>query len=55
MAVNMKNGVFWDVTLCGSYKNQHSSEMSVPSGATSHHIPEGGIPDFILHLNLYIT
>jgi hypothetical protein len=21
-AVNMKNGVFWDVTPCGSYKNR---------------------------------
>jgi hypothetical protein len=23
MAVTMKNGVFWDVTPCGSCKNQH--------------------------------
>jgi hypothetical protein len=23
MAVTMKNGVFWDVTPCGSYKNRH--------------------------------
>jgi hypothetical protein len=21
MAVTMKNAIFWDVTLCGSYKN----------------------------------
>jgi hypothetical protein len=24
MAVTMKNAVFWDVTPCGSYKNQRS-------------------------------
>jgi hypothetical protein len=23
MAVTMKNGVFWDVTPCGFYKNRH--------------------------------
>jgi hypothetical protein len=26
-AVTMKNGVFWDVTPCGSYKNRLSEEL----------------------------
>jgi hypothetical protein len=28
MAVTMKNGVFWDVTPCGSCKNRVSEEPS---------------------------
>jgi hypothetical protein len=27
-AVTMKNGVFWDVTLCGSCKNRRSDELT---------------------------
>jgi hypothetical protein len=28
MTVTMKNGVFWDVTLCGSYRTDVSEELS---------------------------
>jgi hypothetical protein len=34
-AVTMKNGIFWDVTLCGSCKNWHF-------GGTSCHPDDGG-------------
>jgi hypothetical protein len=45
-AVTMKNGVFWDVTPCGSCKNRRSSETSVPTRTTRRSIPE----DIIIHV-----
>jgi hypothetical protein len=42
-AVTMKNAVFWDVALCDSCKNRHSSEKSVPTKAAWRHISQGGI------------
>jgi hypothetical protein len=36
----MKNSVFWDVTLWGSFKNGRFSEMSVLTRATRRNIPE---------------
>jgi hypothetical protein len=52
MAVTMKNGVFWDVTPCGSCKNRlvtlmmqtlNSSGTSVLTTAKRRNIPEDGI------------
>jgi hypothetical protein len=37
------NAVFWDVTLCGSSMNRHSSETSVLTTAVRRNIPEDGI------------
>jgi hypothetical protein len=48
MVVTMKNVIFWDVTLCGSCKNQCSSKTSVLTKATQHNIPEDG--NFLLTL-----
>jgi hypothetical protein len=42
-AVTMKNGVFWDVTPCGSCKNRHSSETSVLTRGARRNIPEDTI------------
>jgi hypothetical protein len=44
----MKNGVFWDVTPCGSCKNRRfggtcASETSVLARATRRNIPEDTI------------
>jgi hypothetical protein len=36
----MKNAVFWDVTPCGSFKNQRTSETSLLKRATWRNIPE---------------
>jgi hypothetical protein len=40
----LKNAVFWDVALCGSCVNQHSSEISSHTRSTQRDIPEDGIP-----------
>jgi hypothetical protein len=39
----MKNAVFWDVVLCRSCVNRHSSETSVQTRSTWRHNPEDGI------------
>jgi hypothetical protein len=41
-AATMKNVVFWDVAKCRSCVNRRSSETSVHTRSTRHHIPEDG-------------
>jgi hypothetical protein len=43
-AVTMNNAVFWDVTLCGSWKNRRCFETFLLTRATQRNIPEDGIP-----------
>jgi hypothetical protein len=53
MVATINSAVFWDVTLCGSCKNQHSSEMSVLTRATWYNILQDGIlhKKYIYHNN----